>query len=675
MKYQSLSRRSETGGWVMLNLDNDFRELFPKLSFTLKDFQKKVITNVVEKDSTLCIMPTGGGKSAIYWMAAAELKGICLVISPLTALIAEQAQKIEEQGYETLEIHGGIDALKQISIMSDFANRNTNPSFIFASPEKIATDGYFEYCLKQRKDEINLIVIDEVHCVSQWGMSFRPFYKRIPNFLDALYGKEKWARILALTATLNPKELTDICDSFRIKKENILKQTILMRNEIQLHIKKFVNENEKENSFWDLIKMHRDEKILVYLYRKKGDRGVDGLTKAALDKGYKAALFHGDMAAKDRMEIIERYRSGDINIVFATNAFGMGIDIPDIRVVIHFMIPESAEQYYQEVGRAARDGGGANAYLLYTNKNIDVKHTFFIDRSFPSEDKLRNVYKNIGKRVGCRVFQYFDNEDIQECLPYYIKCGLITIKAKGFSGLSELYDIKDPILQKYYDSTEAKGFVKTMKKNDLAPQELSETVYHALLSGDAKLKKALERWLVIEVADTEISDERMAVMLADIAEKREYKYELLDYFVYLIEDNPNTQHLHQEIARYLGMDKYHLNRIYKTVDGNQVRSKSEVIICDLLAKSGLRYEYERLLEYEPGKVINPDFTIFLDNGRMLYWEHIGMIGNEKYSEDWSKKMDIYDKYFPNQLLKTYESGALSSDAEKIIANIKSKGKK
>ena len=162
----------------------------------------------------------------------------------------------------------------------------------------------------------------------------------------------------------------------------------------------------------------------------------------------------------------------------------------------------------------------------------------------------------------------------------------------------------------------------------------------------------------------------MAIMLDDIDEKRKYKHGLLDYFVYLIEDNPNTQQLHKEIARYLGMDKYHLNRIYKTVDGNQVRSKSEVIICDLLAKSGLKYEYERLLEYEPGKVINPDFTIFCDDGRKLYWEHIGMLGNEKYSEGWSNKLDIYAKFFPGQLLKTYESGAISSDAEKIIKMIK-----
>jgi ATP-dependent DNA helicase RecQ len=632
--------------------------------------QKKVITNVVENDSTLCIMPTGSGKSVVYWMAAAELKGISIVISPLTALIEEQVQKIESHGYETLKIHGGIDALKQMSILSDFANGKINPKFIFASPEKIATDGYFEYCLRKRKDEINLIVIDEVHCVSQWGMSFRPFYKRIPEFLDNLYGEGKWARILALTATLNPRELTDICNAFKIKKENIIKQTILMRNEIQLHVMKFINETEKEEKFWKLIKMHKEEKILVYLYRKKGDRGVDGLTQTALDKGYKAALFHGDMTAKERMEVVEQFKNNEVNIVFATNAFGMGIDIPDIRVVIHFMIPESAEQYYQEVGRAARDGDGANAYLLYSNKNIDVKRTHFIDRSFPTEDKLREVYKNIGKRTGCRVLSYFDNEDIQECLPYYMKNGLIKILGKGFSGLSEFYDIKDSNLQKYYDSTEAKGYVKTMKKNDLTPKELSEAVYSAVLNGDAKLKKALERWLIIEVADKEISDERMRIMLDDIEEKKKYKHGLLDYFVYLIEDNKNTQHLHQEIARYLGMEKYYLKCIYKTLDGNQVRSKSEVIICDLLAKAGIKYEYEKLLEYEPGKNINPDFTIFLDNGKELYWEHIGMLGLEEYSKNWSNKLDIYEKYFPDQLLKTYESGVISNDAEKLIDKIK-----
>ena len=651
---------------ILLDIDSDFKRFFPKLSFSLSELQKEAISSVVNHDNTLCIMTTGGGKSAIYWMAGVEMGGISIVISPLIALIDEQAQKIEEQGYETLVLHGGVDSRKQMDIMISFAKGEINPNFIFASPEKIATDGFFEFCIKQRKEDIKLIVIDEVHCVSQWGLSFRPFYKRIPNFLDAVFGSDTWPKILALTATLNPLELDDICSSFKISTEGIIKQEILMRTAIQLHVMQFITEDEKEERFWDLVKMHRDEKILIYLYRKKGDRGVEGLAQKALDLGYKAELFHGEMSAKERKEIIEKYKSNETKIVFATNAFGMGIDVPDIRVVIHFMIPESAEQYYQEVGRAARDGGGANAYLLYSHKNIEVKRTYFIDNSFPSEKKLREVYKNIGKKAGYRLLDYFDNEDIQQCLPYYVNCGLLSFCGKGFSGLQDLYEITDPILQQYYESTVSKGFVKTVKKNDITPDQLSETVYSAIFSEKAKCRKPLERWPIIQVHSTDISDEQMTFMLKEIEDKKKYKHDLLDYFVFLIEDHPNSHKLHQEIAKYLGMDKFHLERIYKTVDGNFVRSKSEVIISDLLSKAGISYKYEESIEYEPGKYICPDFTLYMEDGKVYYWEHVGMLGNEKYTNDWANKVDIYDEYYPDQLLRTYESGAIAYDADKII---------
>lgn len=174
---------------------------------------------------------------------------------------------------------------------------------------------------------------------------------------------------------------------------------------------------------------------------------------------------------------------------------------------------------------------------------------------------------------------------------------------------------------------------------------------------------------MIDVADTDISDDRMDIMLNDIEDKKRYKHELLDYFVYLLDDNLNSQQLHQEIARYLGMDKYHLNRVYKTVDGNHVRSKSEVIICDLLAKSGIKYKYEEPLYYQPGKHIMPDFTIYLKNGDIRFWEHVGMLGNEKYTSNWANKVDIYDTYYPGKLYKTYESGAISVDADAIIKEI------
>ena len=279
----------------MLDLDRDFKALFPKLGFRLNELQKKVIENTVCVDNTLCIMPTGGGKSVIYWMAAAELGGTTIVVSPLIALIDEQTEKLREHGFSVLELHGGIEAEKQMDLLKDFATRKINPQFIFASPEKIATDGFFEYCIKCRRNDIKLMVIDEVHCVSQWGISFRPFYKRIPDFLDKLFGNDNWCRILALTATLNPKELKDICEAFQIQRNNILKKELLMRSEIQLHVQKFVNEQEKEDRFWEIIHLHKGEKTLVYVYRKKGDRGVEGLCQTALKKGYRAIFFHGDM--------------------------------------------------------------------------------------------------------------------------------------------------------------------------------------------------------------------------------------------------------------------------------------------------------------------------------------------------------------------------------------------
>lgn len=660
----------------MLNIDEAFSSNFPKLAskFSLKDFQKRVISNVVEKDNTLCIMPTGGGKSLIYWIAGILSGGITIVISPLIALIDEQSEKIAEQGIEVLTIHGGMDSAKQANVLKDFANKVINPKFIFVSPEKIATDGLFEYCIRERKNEITMLVIDEVHCVSQWGTSFRPFYKRIPDFLDCIYneGRDKQPRILALTATLNPKEVVDICREFNIDKSNIIKDNLLMRSEISLKVLQFNNENEKEDKLWDIIKIHKNEKILIYVYRIGSERGVEKLADKANEKGYKSVYFHGEMTAKERKEIIDRYKNNEINVLFATNAFGMGIDIPDIRVVIHFMIPESVEQYYQEVGRAARDGNVANAYLLYTNKNIDVKRKYFIDGSFPSAEKLVNTYKKIAEQgEGLHTLPYFEDEEIQQCLPYYLDSGVLRIECKGFSDLKSLKNVEDKALTDIINSTKTKNLITTVKKSKVNVKTIVNKVYESVVKGLATTTKPLDRRLIVEVIEREISEVKMQAIQSAIDEKREYKHGLLDYLIFLISDNTSSNELHQEIGRYLGVEKHMLNRIYSTVKGDRVRSKSEVIIANLLAQNGISYEYEKKLEYEKGKWIEPDFTITLPDGRELYWEHLGMLGVESYDKRWLEKQDIYDNYFSGKLIVTYEGATITDSALDIINKISS----
>ena len=354
-----------------------------------------------------------------------------------------------------------------------------------------------------------------------------------------------------------------------------------MRPEISLKVLKFNNENEKEEKVWDLLKIHKNEKNLIYVYRIESERGVKRLSEKALEKGYKSICFHGDMTAKERKEIISKYKNNDINIIFATNAFGMGIDIPDIRTVIHFMIPESVEQYYQEVGRAERDGKAANAYLLYTNKNIDVKRRYFIDGSFPSQDKLMQTYKKlISGKLGLKTLPFFEDSDIQKCLIYYINSDMVRLICKGFSDFKGISSVDNKELEDIIQCTKTKSLISTVKKSDVEVQKLVNMTYKCFVDEKLKLIKPLDRRLIIDIKADKIDDDYMQKITKEIEEKRKYKYELLDYLVYLIDGNILSNELHQEIGKYLGIEKHQLGKIYSTTKGDLVRSKSEVIIAN-----------------------------------------------------------------------------------------------
>lgn len=656
---------------LMLNIDSKFREYFPNLAskFELKEFQKRVIDNIVQEGNTLCIMPTGGGKSLTYWMSGMILGGITIVISPLIALIDEQSEKIREQGIEVLTIHGDISAKQQTKLLKDFANKKFNPKFIFASPEKIATDGLFEYCISKRKEDITMFAIDEVHCVSQWGTNFRPFYKHIPNFIAKVFDENSKPKTLALTATLNPKEVNDICTEFEIDKSNIIKDNLLMRSEITLKVLKFSKEDEKDSKLDDLLQIHKNEKTLVYVYRKKGERGVKGLCQRAIDNGHKAMYFHGDMKAKERKNIIYKFKNNEIDVVFATNAFGMGIDIPDIRNIIHFMIPESVEQYYQEVGRAARDGNSANAYLLYTNKNIDVKRKHFIDSSFPNEENLLKSYEMITKnKEGLSTLPFFDeSEEVQTSFSYFVNEKIIDIKGKGFADFKFIEETESDYLNKLINSTKTKNIITTIKKTGEGVEDILNNTYKCIVNEEIRFsKKGLDKRLIIDTKKSQISEVSMKNIHNYINNKRQYKHELLDYLVYLIDSNNYSNELHQEIGRYFGVDKHSLGKIYKTSKGDFVRSKSEVIIANLLHSQGINYEYEARLYYEDKKWIEPDFTIILSNGNKIYWEHVGMLGVESYDNRWIEKKEIYSKYYNGMLKVTYEGASITDSSMKII---------
>ena len=653
-------------------IDIKYSEIFPSFSSDkpLKETQKKVIKEIIAGKSSVCIMQTGGGKSLIYWLSGAILGGITFVISPLISLIDEQVDRINENGLKAIKFHGGVSSKEQNKLLHKLYKKEITPNFIFASPERIATDGFFMYCLKERVNDINFFVIDEIHCISQWGFDFRPFYTRIPNFLNELFN-QNWPVILGLTATINPKELQDIISDFNISNNQIIKSPTTARGEIQIVADKQFDENKKEERLWELLKIHNKDKCLVYLYRKYHKRGAEELAKKAREeKNLNAICFHGDMTGGERQEAINQFKENKANIIFATNAFGMGIDIPDIRLVIHYMIPESVEQYYQEIGRAARDNKAARAIILYSNKNVQIRKKHFIDKSFPTKEKIIQVHKKItANYVGLISVQYFEDEDLQNCLHYLISKKVLSIETRGFSSLKFLKEpITDNQVAELYDSTKSKDFVQTVERNNIKPHTFAELIFSSLIYGKISNQKEIDKYLILRNYYEEIPENVLNEIMKDIEKKKEYKYNQLDYLVYLLDNYTTSNELHQGIGLYLGANKHDLQRIFTTERGEKVVSKSEVIIANMLYHNNINYEYEKRLYYSKDKYILPDFTITI-GVKEYYWEHLGMIGTEMYDKRWIEKMEIFDN-FPNQLIKTYESSVLTDTVNEIIKKLK-----
>jgi len=380
--------------------------------------------------------------------------------------------------------------------------------------------------------------------------------------------------------------------------------------------------------------------------------------------------FHGDMSSEERKAIIEAFKNNEVDVIFATNAFGMGIDIPDIRVIIHFMIPESVEQYYQEIGRAARDKKASQAYILYSNKNIDVRKKDFIDKSFPDIDLIKSVHKKItGNEIGIKTLKYFDDEDIQQVLPYLLEENIVLILTKSITNLNIFKNINNIELNGIYESTSTKGIISSIKKGNLDPSHITNLIYSSIANNQAILSKPFDKCLIIENKYNTIPDEILENIQRSIDEKRKYKHNLLDYFTYLLDGYTNSNELHQEIGLYLGVDKHQLQKIYKTLQGELVRSKSEMIIANLLYNESIQYEYEKKLFFEKDKWIEPDFTVSI-NDNEYYWEHLGLIGKESYDNRWVEKLGVYEKHYPNKLITTFEGTRITDSTMENITKLK-----
>lgn len=650
-------------------IDDIFQRHFSTIGKVVRPEQRDVIQSVLDGHNTLCLMPTGAGKSLCYWVAGKALGGATLVVFPLTALMDEQALKLAQHGQTVVTLHSGINPRQQYRQLVEIYHGET-PDFIFVSPERLATDGFLEFVLQQRRERIKLVVIDEIHCVSQWGLDFRPFYKEIPPFLDSVFGgSANYPTILGLTATLNEQDTKQVCQDFHIEPRYVLKSQFLLRFTIDLNVIKVKDEKEKDRLFWEKLEQHRQEKVLIYIdNRKSGDRSTEGLAKKARELGFSASHFHGSMSSADKAEVIRQFKAGEVLTVFATSAFGMGIDIPDIRGVIHYRPTESIEQYYQQIGRVGRDGKPSWALLYYSDKNITFRKSFFIDKSFPEEEHVRKAFEKLTAGQGnIKTFNYFEEDDAQAAYHYLLRSEVLGVICKGVQNIGVFERTNNtplPRFDAYKSATRTGAIVPVAQRIGALIPEIVTDIFRWQTAGRIKATRSPAKCLIIEQKTDVLPEEKLVEILADAAEKKSYRYRLLDELMALLEGFSNSIALHQDIGRYLGIDEFQLGRVHQTVSGVMVRSKSEVIIANLLAEHRIPFEYEEELRAGEQQ-FSPDFTITW-MGQVYYWEHLGRLDLEDYRQNWAIKKRWYDEHFPGQLITTEESSTLSQAAKSLI---------
>lgn len=364
-----------------------------------RGIQEDIIRSVGEGRDTLGLMPTGGGKSITFQVPALASDGLCLVITPLIALMKDQVQNLRKRGIKALTIHSGMSRSEAIVALENCIFGNYK--FLYVSPERIDTE---IFRIKLRRMKVSLITVDESHCISQWGYDFRPSYLKIARIRELLPG----VPVLALTATATPEVVKDIQHQLNFRQENVFRMSFERRN-----LAYIVRRTEDKNAELLHILRRVPGSAIVYVRNRRRTKEVAELLN---NEHITASFYHAglDDVTKDLRQ--HRWQEEKDRVIVATNAFGMGIDKPNVRLVVHLDLPDSIEAYFQEAGRAGRDGQKAYAVVLYAASDRATLHRR-IPETYPDKEYIRQVYEKLqfyyqmamGDGIGC--MREFNIED------------------------------------------------------------------------------------------------------------------------------------------------------------------------------------------------------------------------------------------------------------------------
>ena len=356
-----------------------------------RGIQEDIIRSIGSGRDTLGLMPTGGGKSITFQVPAMAKDGLCIVITPLIALMKDQVRNLRDRGIKAVAIYSGMTREEIIIALENCIFGNYK--FLYISPERLDTE---IFRIKLRSMKVSMITVDESHCISQWGYDFRPAYLKISEIRNLLPD----VPVLALTATATPEVVNDIQQRLAFKEENVFRMSFERKN-----LAYIVRRTESKQEELLHILKHVQGSAIVYAHNRKRTKEYAQLLN---EKGITATFYHAGLNNETKDQRQKSWVKGETRVMVATNAFGMGIDKPDVRLVVHVDIPDSPEAYFQEAGRGGRDGEKAYAVLLYARSDKATLKKRISD-TFPEKDYIRTVYEHLnyyyqmamGDGLGC----------------------------------------------------------------------------------------------------------------------------------------------------------------------------------------------------------------------------------------------------------------------------------
>ncbi len=363
-----------------MNLDQILKDKFKKEAF--REGQRPIIENALAETNVFATIPTGGGKSLCYQFLAGLQSGQVMVISPLVALIDDQHKEAQNLGLNSLKIHSNLSSKDK----KEFYNNLGQADILFLTPERLIQPEFWTRTLEHLK--VKYLVIDEAHCMSQWGSDFRPDYTRIPDFIDQL----KQPTVLAMTATATSKVKEDVLSRLKEKSEKpwFFHSAPLERPNIKLQIFESFGFEEKLQRIAYQLKSIEGSKIVYFALIQNLEKASEELVRL----GFQHTKYHGQLPPYVKLKNQRSFFTDERSLILATPAFGLGVNKPDIRMVLHFEMPQSIEAYYQEVGRAGRDGLKAVAELMYDKDDAEI-HLDFLKWNHPEPGFITSIYNLI----------------------------------------------------------------------------------------------------------------------------------------------------------------------------------------------------------------------------------------------------------------------------------------